>query len=168
MYNKNHRTERLLLITRRVESKKPALTKKEERIQYYTSIVGTATATLLAIVSIILTIIISKNATKVDKMDQLLSLMVEQNQRQGMQIDELRELQKSSFELSGKLSDQITTIRNQTAFLQNTYSPDISLNAITFSKSNMKEGQNVLQYEFTNIGGRRLQNLHSRIFLFLV
>jgi hypothetical protein len=72
-----------------------------------------------------------------------------------------------SIGFSKKLSEQVTSTRNQTSFLQDSYAPDIALGKIDFSKSNMKEEENILSYYFTNTGRRTLKNLHSRLLMFL-
>lgn len=145
----------------------PALSKRQEITLYYFTVSGTVVSTLLAIVSIFLTVKISQQSTKIDKMDSLLQLMATQNKYQNENIKKLTDIQVTSVEFSKKLSEQILSTKEQTNFLQDNYAPDISLGKISFSKSNMKKDENILSYEFSNIGGRRLKDLHSRVLMFL-
>jgi hypothetical protein len=164
MYRKLYPRRKVVL--RNVEDATP-LSKKKQEVLFYFTIVGAITSTILALFSIYLTHKISLTSTKVDKMDSLLSLMTIQNQRQNDQLKELGSIQETAIEFSKKLSEQIVSTKDQTSFLQESYSPDISVGNIDFAKSNMKENQNVLSYEFTNTGGRILKNLNSRVLMFL-
>lgn len=167
MYKKYGRNSKNIIVFPKVKQEIPALSKKQEKSLYYFTILGTIASVLLAFFSIFLTVRISQQSTKIDKMDSLLNLMAIQNKYQNENIRKLTELQNSSIEFSQKLSEQILSTKQQTNFLQDNSAPDISLGSISFSKSNMKKDENILRYEFNNIGGRRLKNLHSQVLMFL-
>ncbi|WP_332736859.1 hypothetical protein [Flavihumibacter sp.] len=147
--------------------KKPILSTRQQKLLYSITIIGTIASTLLAGFSIYLTHKIAQTSTKVEKMDSLIALIAVQNLKQNEQLSKLQDIQKISIEFSQKLSEQIISIKDQTSFLQDSYSPDISLGKIDFSKSNIKEGENILSYQFNNIGGRALKDLHSKLLVFL-
>lgn len=167
MYRMKSRFFRQIIVLSKNKEIPRILSKKQEKTLYYFTILGTLASTLLAIVSIILTVKISQQSTKIDRMDSLLQLMATQNRYQNENIKKLTEIQNTSIEFSKKLSEQIFSTKEQTSFLIDNYAPDISLGKISFSKSNMKKDENILSYEFSNIGGRRLKDLHSRILIFL-
>lgn len=167
MYKANNRFLRPVIVFPKTKEIDPVLSRKQEKILYYFTIIGTVAATLLAIISIYLTDKISQQSTKIDKMDSLLQLMTIQNKSQSENINLLSNLQKSSMEFSQKLSEQIASTKDQTTFLQDNYAPDINLEKISFAKSNLKTDENILTYEFSNIGGRRLKDLHSQVLMFL-
>ena len=163
----NRRFIRPIFILPKNEETPPTLSKKQEKTLWYFTILGTLASTVLAIISIFLTVKISQQSTKIDKMDSLLSLMSTQNRYQDVNIKQLSDIQSTSIEFSKKLSEQILSTKEQTSFLQDNFAPDINLDKISFSKSNMKKDENILSYEFSNIGGRRLKDLHSRVLIFL-
>jgi hypothetical protein len=167
MYKNFNRNLKKRFVFPKTTQSNPALSKKQEKVLYYFTIVGTIASTLLAIVSIFLTVNISRQSTKIEKMDSLLNLMATQNKYQNENIRKLTDLQNSSIGLSEKLSEQITSTKEQTNFLQDNSAPDIALGTISFSKSNMKQEENILRYDFNNIGGRRLKDLHSQVLMFL-
>ena len=167
MYRMRSRFTRPIIVLPKNKETPPSLSKRQEKTLYYFTVLGTLVSTLLAIVSIFLTIKISQQSTKIDKMDSLLQLMATQDKYQNENIKKLTDIQITSVEFSKKLSEQIFSTKEQTSFLQDNYAPDINLDKIAFSKSNMKKDENVLSYEFSNIGGRRLKDLHSRVLMFL-
>lgn len=144
-----------------------AISKRQERVLYYSTVLGTLISLILAVISIYLTVRISGQSTKIERMDSLLSLLAAQNSYQNENIKKLTEIQDVSIEFSRKLSEQIGSTKAQTSFLQDNFAPDISITEILFQKSNIKENENILSYGFSNIGGRRLKNLHSRVLMFL-
>ncbi len=163
----NRRFIRPIVILPKSKETPPALSKKQEKTLWYFTVLGTIASTVLAIISIVLTVKISQQSTKIDKMDSLLSLMTTQNRYQDENIKKLSDIQSTSLEFSKKLSEQISSTKEQTSFLQDSYAPDINLDKISFSKSNMKKDENILSYQFSNIGGRSLKDLHSRVLIFL-
>jgi hypothetical protein len=156
MYRNTKSLNRIVILSKKGKHS-PTLSKNQEKVLYYFTITGTIISTFLAIISILLTVKISQQSTKIEKMDSLLQLMTMQNKYQNENINKLTEIQLSSLEFSKKLSEQIVSTKEQTNFLQDNFAPDISLNKITFSKSNIKKDENILSYEFSNIGGRRLK-----------
>ncbi|HEY5462996.1 MAG TPA: hypothetical protein VIJ95_07050 [Hanamia sp.] len=121
----NRRFIRPIVILPKNKDTPPALSKKQEKTLWYFTILGTLASTLLAIISIFLTVKISQQSTKIDKMDSLLSLMSIQNRYQDANIKQLSDLQSTSLEFSKKLSEQILSTKEQTSFLQDNFAPDM-------------------------------------------
>jgi hypothetical protein len=100
-------------------------------------------------------------------MDSLLHLLTIQNSKQDEAINKLTSIQETSLDQTKKLSEQINVIKEQTAFFQESNSPDVTLTNIDFVSSNLNRNENLLTYSFFNNGGRALKSLNSEVLVFL-
>lgn len=160
------KTKRFVRIIKKTTLPQNHLTRRQTKLQYYIGNIGIVITAILALISIFLSVKISKTNTKVDKMDSLIMLISRQTDNQSIQIEELKNIQISSLELSDKMTQQITVIGNQTELLLNTSAPQLSLESITYNVSNLVENEKILSYYIVNTGGRPISKLKSAVTFF--